>query len=147
MTSGPPWETESISPWWFTQTSLCIILDFRIIFRRKKWCNKTFWLNFGKSHTTRSLSGLKFTNIVLWNKKWELPYFHETMSRVDFHVILKYIRFDMKTTRDSRLQTDKFALISEIWNLFIENSQSNYWWTVISNQSSLSFYSIYIKQT
>jgi len=39
---------------------------------------------------------------------------------------LREIRFDKKSERSKRLQNDKFALISEIWNKFIENSQACY---------------------
>ena len=34
---------------------------------------------------------------------------------------MRFLRFDMPSTRLSRLQTDKFALISAVWDKFIEN--------------------------
>lgn len=40
--------------------------------------------------------------------------------------LLKYIRFDNKDTRQSRLRNDKFALFSDIWERFIENSQKHF---------------------
>ena len=48
------------------------------------------------------------------------------MSRNKFAEILRLIRFDKKNERSQRLQTDKFALVSEVWNKFIENSQMCY---------------------
>ena len=48
------------------------------------------------------------------------------MGRNSFMEILRFIRFDKKSERSKRLQNDKFALISEIWNKFIENSQACY---------------------
>lgn len=62
----------------------------------------------------------------LWSKKWGPPFFRNTMSRDKFTEILRFIRFDKKNQRSERLQTDKFALISEVWRKFISNSQACY---------------------
>lgn len=62
----------------------------------------------------------------LWSKSWGPKFFAETMSRDRFLEIMKYLRFDMKSTRSERLQTDPFAHISYIWNTFIENCLMNY---------------------
>lgn len=62
----------------------------------------------------------------LWNKKWGPAFFSNTMSRSAFCEIMRFIRFDKKSQRSQRLQTDKFALISDIWYKFIENSQNCY---------------------
>lgn len=48
------------------------------------------------------------------------------MSRDRFREIMRFLRFDMKPTRSTRLQTDKFALASDVWNNFITNSQRCY---------------------
>nr|XP_012148086.1 PREDICTED: piggyBac transposable element-derived protein 4-like [Megachile rotundata] len=63
---------------------------------------------------------------LLWNKKWGPPFFSNTMSRHDFTEIMRFIRFDDRNQRSQRLQTDKFAMISEVWNKFIDNSQNCY---------------------
>lgn len=34
---------------------------------------------------------------------------------------MRYLRFDLKRTRSQRLQSDKFALASEVWQRFIDN--------------------------
>ena len=43
------------------------------------------------------------------------------MYRNRFHEILRYLKFDLKRTRSRRLQSDKFALASEVWQKFIDN--------------------------
>ena len=48
------------------------------------------------------------------------------MPRDRFIEILSFIRFDKRSERSERLQTDKFALISETWNRFVSNSQACY---------------------
>ncbi len=58
----------------------------------------------------------------LWSNTWGISFFCDTMSRNRFKKILRFIRFDMKFSRSQRLQTDKFALASEVWRSFIENS-------------------------
>lgn len=60
----------------------------------------------------------------LWNNKWGPSFFSNTMSRRDFTEILRYIRFNKKDQRSQRLQTDKFALVSAVWDKFIENSKN-----------------------
>ena len=59
----------------------------------------------------------------LWNNKWGPAIFSKLMSRNKFYEILKFIRFDDKRTRRRRLSGDKFALFSEIWVKFINNSK------------------------
>lgn len=43
------------------------------------------------------------------------------MPRSRFKGIMEFLRFDMKSTRSARLKNDKFALVSTVWNRFIEN--------------------------
>nr|XP_012145741.1 PREDICTED: piggyBac transposable element-derived protein 4-like [Megachile rotundata] len=62
----------------------------------------------------------------LWLEKWGPEFFRRTMSRDKFKQILRFIRFDKRTERSRCLQTNKFALVSEIWDKFIENSQACY---------------------
>ncbi|XP_071749001.1 piggyBac transposable element-derived protein 4-like [Lepeophtheirus salmonis] len=40
--------------------------------------------------------------------------------------LLRYIRFDILSTRSQRLQNNKFALISMVWDRFVENCKSSY---------------------
>jgi hypothetical protein len=62
----------------------------------------------------------------LWDTKWGPSFFLETMSRYNFFEIMRFIRFDIKEQRLERLKVDKFALISNVWDQFIENSQICY---------------------
>ena len=52
----------------------------------------------------------------LWNKKWSVAFCMQVMSRDRFKEILRFLRFDKKSTRSQRLQTDTFALFSTVWN-------------------------------
>ena len=49
----------------------------------------------------------------LWDITWGPVFFHETMSRNRFQKIMRYLRFDMQSTRSQRLPTDKFGLVSD----------------------------------
>jgi len=57
---------------------------------------------------------------VLWNVNWGLRFFPDTMSRNRSREIMRYLRFDLNRTRSQRLQSDKFALASEVWQRFID---------------------------
>lgn len=56
----------------------------------------------------------------------ESPIFKATMSRNRFEKIMSCLRFDDKTTREERKQTDKFAAIREIWSDFQDNLKACY---------------------
>ena len=60
----------------------------------------------------------------LCSKYWGNRLFSETMQRNRFREILRFIRFDDRRTRSTRLVDDKFALFSYIWNCFISNCKS-----------------------
>ena len=62
----------------------------------------------------------------LWNNTWGPPFFRVVIPRYRLQDIMEYLRFDMKSTRSERLKTDKFALFSDIWNIFIENWDRSY---------------------
>ena len=48
------------------------------------------------------------------------------MKRNRCREIMCLLCFDLRKTRSARLQTGKFALISDIWNRFVDNSISHY---------------------
>lgn len=62
----------------------------------------------------------------MWDKFWGCPLFNKTMPRDRFSEIMKYLRFDLKSERRKNLETDKFCLVSNLWNSFIENCQKAY---------------------
>ena len=45
-----------------------------------------------------------------WDKIWRVSFFPQTMDKNRFCEILRFIRFDMRITRLSPFQTDKFVL-------------------------------------
>ena len=58
---------------------------------------------------------------MVWSKRWGAPIIAELMSRNRYKELLKYLQFDVRTSRSERVKTDKFALFSTVWNRFIEN--------------------------
>jgi hypothetical protein len=75
----------------------------------------------------RGIYGARNLNVsFLWNKTWGPDFFSETISRNNFTEILRFIRFDRKSERIERLKTDKFTMISSVWNVFVENSRMCY---------------------
>lgn len=62
----------------------------------------------------------------LWSIKWGNSIIKAIMSRNRFREIMKYLRFDHKSSRRQRLVEDKFGMISEIWYDFISNAQACY---------------------
>lgn len=56
----------------------------------------------------------------LWNSHTGRPIFRATMSLQKFYTISKILRFDDKTTRSQRRQSDKLAPIREIWDKWTE---------------------------
>lgn len=48
------------------------------------------------------------------------------MARDRFRELMRYLRFDIRSDRCHRLLTDKFALVSDIWNPFVENCLASY---------------------
>lgn len=62
----------------------------------------------------------------LWSMEWGTQFYKDAMSRNRFSEILRYLRFDLRESRSRRSVDDKFGLISEIWNAFIQNCQDCY---------------------
>ena len=62
----------------------------------------------------------------LWRKERGHSIFGNTMGRNRYQKIMKHLRFDDFLNRRQRRQTDKFCLISEAWDCFIENCKKCY---------------------
>uniref|UniRef100_A0A3Q4HYJ5 PiggyBac transposable element-derived protein domain-containing protein n=1 Tax=Neolamprologus brichardi TaxID=32507 RepID=A0A3Q4HYJ5_NEOBR len=56
-----------------------------------------------------------------WSANLGNPQIIGTMSRNRFQNIMQHLRFDDKSTRSDRVQTDKFAAISSVWGSFVTN--------------------------
>ena len=50
----------------------------------------------------------------LWSKVWGPSFFRQTMSRDQCKELLEFIRFDVRSSRIQRVQSDRFTLISTI---------------------------------
>ncbi|KAM3864756.1 activating transcription factor 7-interacting protein 1-like [Diretmus argenteus] len=61
-----------------------------------------------------------------WSEEWGLSFFNTTMHRNRYREIMRYLRFDKKESRHIRLSSEKFALISEVWERFVNNSIACY---------------------
>ena len=72
-------------------------------------------------HVRGALCGKNRPILEFWDKNWGVSFFPETMGRKRFCEIMRFLRFDLRSTRLSRLQTNKFALISSVWDKFVEN--------------------------
>jgi hypothetical protein len=75
----------------------------------------------------RGLYGKTHPCAFLWNKEFGIPIFHNSMSRDRFKRILRYLRFDDKTQRQTREERfDKFAPIRDLFEVFVLNCKSKY---------------------
>ncbi|TRY76094.1 hypothetical protein DNTS_033980 [Danionella cerebrum] len=61
-----------------------------------------------------------------WSADWGYAFFKETMSRNRFQEIMRFLRFDKKETRCTRVQVNKFALVADVWEKLIQNSIACY---------------------
>ena len=71
---------------------------------------------YGKGHS------LEF----VWNEMYGPKIFRETMPQNTFKFILRFLRFDDKSTRRGRLDTDKFTHIRKIFEKFSNNYATKY---------------------
>ncbi|KAL9905270.1 rhodopsin 4 isoform 1-T4 [Glossina fuscipes fuscipes] len=123
------------------KSAFALIIDHKMIERVREYTEsealhvlKTKWnLSVAKLYAfigllyARGAYEAKNINLsYLWNAKWGPSFFSTTMSRNDFTEIMRFIRFDNKNQRSQRLQNDKFALISNVWYKFMENSENCY---------------------
>ncbi|XP_029966199.1 uncharacterized protein LOC115401946 [Salarias fasciatus] len=61
-----------------------------------------------------------------WSEMYGNKRIMATMSRDRFKNIMRHLRFDSKRTRAERLQTDRFAAMSELWESFRKNCVTFY---------------------
>lgn len=60
----------------------------------------------------------------LFSGEFANPIYRATMSIFRFEEIRRFVRFDDKRTRNTRLETDKLAMVSYVWDLFIEQCKT-----------------------
>jgi hypothetical protein len=80
----------------------------------------------GLTYLRGAMNQRNFPLNLLWSEDLGIPMFRRTMARNRFREIKKFLRFDSKSTRSDRVQTDKFCLASWILSRFVENSQKAY---------------------
>jgi len=78
----------------------------------KAFIGLLYYAGWGKENNTSAQC--------LWSAH-SLPLFRATMTKDRFLFILSSLMFDDKTTRNKRIESDRFAQVREIWDLFIRN--------------------------
>lgn len=61
-----------------------------------------------------------------WSEMYGNKRIMATMTRDRFKDVMRHLRFDSKNTRTERVQTDRFAAISELWESFRKNCVTFY---------------------
>lgn len=96
---------------------------FRITNTEWKVSTEEIWAFIGLLFARGAYSMKNISINFLWSLDWGPKFFGSVMSRNRFKQLIRFIRFDDKTTRTQRLVSDKFAITSDTWGQFIENSQ------------------------
>ncbi|XP_045448241.1 piggyBac transposable element-derived protein 1-like [Melitaea cinxia] len=124
----------------FTDDILDLILEHTnekiTMYSEKNTCNSAYTDHLSKEELCAFI-GLMFLSGIfksgredargLWSSKCKgRPIFRTVMSLNRYLFILSCLRFDEEHTREERKQTDRLALISEVFNKFIKNCISNY---------------------
>ena len=86
-------------------------------------------------YVREALCGKNRPILEFWDTNWGVSFFPETMGRNCFCEIIRFLRFDMRSTRLSRLQTDKFAFFVAVWRGIHSRSDTNR-----TGAEDLSFY-------
>ncbi|XP_035290308.1 uncharacterized protein tcerg1b isoform X1 [Anguilla anguilla] len=61
-----------------------------------------------------------------WSDRFGHSFFKDTMPRNRFREIMRFLRFDCREERLARQPTDRFALVSQIWDGFARNAALSY---------------------
>jgi hypothetical protein len=81
---------------------------------------------FGLLLTAGHLKSNHMSFEVLWDSMYGPTIFRATMGRNRFKALLRFIRYDDKSTRSVRRSKDKLAPIREIWEQVITNLRKHY---------------------
>jgi hypothetical protein len=81
---------------------------------------------FGLLYIKGAMNQRNFPYDLLWSKEFGCEKFKKVMARDRFREIKKYLRFDERSSRSQRLQTDKYALMSAVHERIVENFQKAY---------------------
>lgn len=69
----------------------------------------------------RGLHGNRLASLDGYWSCLQLDFFRDTMPMDRFTEILRYLRFDTREIRRPRTYSNKFAVVSEVWNAFVRN--------------------------
>ncbi|KAK6300284.1 hypothetical protein J4Q44_G00283820 [Coregonus suidteri] len=74
----------------------------------------------------RGLYGNRLASLdVFWSCS-KLDFFRDTMPMDRFTEIMRYLRFDTREIRRPMTNSNKFAVVSEVWNAFVQNCVACY---------------------
>ena len=62
----------------------------------------------------------------MWSNRYGVTLYRATMSEQRFRYLLVCLRFDDRTTRETRVYSDNFAAIREVWSKFVTNFGNYY---------------------
>ena len=62
----------------------------------------------------------------IWSSNYGIPIIKNFMSRNRYFLLMKYLRFDNKSTRSERVKSDTFCMARDLWERLIENSKACY---------------------
>jgi hypothetical protein len=74
----------------------------------------------------RGLYGKHHSVSLLWSSEFGVNIFAKTMSRKQYTDIKRFLRFDVKQTRSTRIEADPFTHIREVFDEFTSNCSSHY---------------------
>lgn len=74
----------------------------------------------------RGLYGKAHSVPLLWSSEFGVSIFSRTMTRKQFTDIKRFLRFDVKQTRSTRIEADPFTHIREVFEEFASNCSSHY---------------------
>ncbi|XP_066938372.1 piggyBac transposable element-derived protein 4-like [Macrobrachium rosenbergii] len=66
------------------------------------------------------------TAVEMWSHVYGCPFYRSNFSECRFAFIIRSFRFDDPTTRTTRLKTDRFAHVRDVWDKVIQNCKANY---------------------
>ena len=75
---------------------------------------------------TRGVLCQKLSVKMMWSSLYGPPLVRMLLSRDKFLKIMRFIRFDSKNERKTRVGQDRFVMIRELWERFISNSIASY---------------------
>ena len=91
----------------------CTNVEARRVLGNKEWEVSLCELNafIALLYVRAAYGGKNFPLYNFWNEEWGVSFFQQTMSKNCCREIIRFLRFDLRSTKSARWQTDKFALI------------------------------------